>query len=139
MHLVAIVLALLQGNSPSVGPAMARIRAEVLAAIDGDSVALVERRWSRSSRDPVILVGLASLAANTYRYDQADRLYRSLLARGPTVDPAIRAWATLGLGLSAHARGQIARADSLYREAAAIARTNGDTKGEIDALVAWSG
>ncbi len=134
MMLAGLLAALVQTVS---GPSPREVFRQALAAVEGDSVATVERRWSRSG-DAAATLGLGALAQYTYRFPRADAQYRLLLARTPPGEVLTRNWARLGLARSAQGRGDFATADSLYRLALEAVGRSGDPDTELEILLDWA-
>lgn len=84
------------------------------------------------------MLGLATLARETYDFDPADSLYSALLARGGANPDAWTVQARLGLYRVANGRGDNLRADSLLHLAIADARRIGDRPAEIAALIGFT-
>lgn len=76
-------------------------------------------------KDPLALLGLATLARLRYQYERADSLVHRIIARRDASGP-VAAEARLSLAASSTATGNWTRADSAYRDAAAFARQIGD-------------
>lgn len=109
-----------------------------LSAVEGDSTARVRARFesaaSRNAKDPRPAVGLAYLSLFTYDFPSAGRQFQALRAGAETAGP-IRAYGTMGLAQTALGQGKAAVADSLFAEAARMARTAGSAEIEAEALV----
>lgn len=108
-----------------------------LAAVEGDSAAPVAARWEarlkQNPGDRAAQLGLATLARYQYRYDEAERRYRSLDSLATPDGFAV--YARLGLGAGADSRGLQAQSDSAFRRALAGARAIGDRRAESEALL----
>jgi CHAT domain-containing protein/tetratricopeptide (TPR) repeat protein len=108
------------------------ITRQALRAVEGDSAAAVEARWRRR-RDPLALLGLATLARLRYQYERADSLAHTILARADASGP-VALQAHLALASASIAAGNWVRADSAYRAAAAYARATTDTSALAESL-----
>lgn len=80
---------------------------EATRAVEADGAAEARARYAarigRSAADRDAVLGLATVARLTYDFDEADRLYRRLVAGVPLSDPhAIRARLGLAQGMDAH-------------------------------------
>ena len=106
----------------------ARVVRHAVAAIEGDSADLLERRLSRALRrtpaDRVTSLGLATLAQHTYRDSLAERLYRA--ASTDSRFDLIAGYAFLGLARSAGAHERWPAADSAVQGALAAGRATRD-------------
>ena len=84
--LLFLAVALWSGVSPlqAIDSSAGAYRGAIVTAtqaIEGDSAPAVERRWqARAGRNPIALLGLATLARLRYDYAAADRIYGLLLA-----------------------------------------------------------
>ena len=111
------------------------------AAVQGDSVAPLERRWSsrvaRDSGDRAAILGLAALAHGTYRDSLADRLYRAAIAGRR--DDRVAGYAALGLARFVALRGRWLAGDSAARMAVAAGRAAGDSALVGEALIVLGG
>ncbi len=134
-HLVAILSILHSG--PLEDPR--KIVRAATRAVEGDSAAALGARWTArlkdDSTDTAALLGLATIARLSYRYDDAIRLYSRLLARPGGQRDRSTAWARLGLAISARGRGDNARADSLFAQAGLDARDPADPAAQVEALL----
>jgi tetratricopeptide (TPR) repeat protein len=134
-----IILALALLAQPADRPAgeIARLRAAVVSATDaveGDSVARVQRRWQAlAGRDSAALLGLATLARLTYDYPAAERIYRLFQTRTAGSPSAAHLYATLGLGLSEAARMRFVPAIATLTRALREAETLGDSRAAVEA------
>ncbi len=133
MLVVSVLLALQAPPAGSAGPVDAMARA--VAAVESGAEAALDRGWAARPDDPVALFGRGLIAVHTYRYPVADRLFTIMARRA--ADPVLGAWARYGLALSARTRGNIALADSLYRDAWERARRAGNDRAEWEVLLAW--
>ncbi|MGH7470554.1 MAG: CHAT domain-containing protein [Longimicrobiales bacterium] len=111
-----------------------------LAAAEGDSAGVLERRWSRTMRrtpaDRVASLGLATLAHYIYRDSLADRLYRDVLAETRT--DRIAGYAALGLARLAGGRARWPAADSAVQLALSAGRATRDSSLVGEALVYYA-
>ncbi len=110
------------------------------AAVEGDSVAVVERRWRREAgvvrSARAALLGLATLAQLTYQPARAESLYVSLIRARD--DDAIARESRVGQAHSRVALGDLQAGDSLFALAANRARAAGDSSREAEALLSGS-
>ncbi len=87
----------------------AAIVAAVTRAIEGDSAAALESRWStklgRDSTDRSALFGLATLHRLRYAYPDAERLYQRVLGRDSLAADPLDAYSLLGLAQGLDAQG----------------------------------
>ena len=125
MRTVALLLVGLArfDDAPPPADPLRAAAAAALAAVEGDSVDQVRRRFQAQlpgSTDGAAQLGLAYLAFYTYDYRDADARFRSLRDASPAGSAA--AYSRLGLAQSALTRGQVARADTLLSDALAVAR-----------------
>lgn len=109
-------------------------------AVEGDSADQLAARWSArlvaDSTDGEALLGLATLARLTYRFDLAHRLVAPLI-NAPGSDTS--RWAIHARLLEARAltsQSRFGAADLLLAVVAAQARTTGDRAAEAEALLA---
>ncbi len=115
----------LQGGSAE--PPRAVVRHST-AAVEGDSVAPVRKRWQRA-------LGLATLAPLTYDYPAAESLQTRLLEGGSAAPDRYTVYARLGQGLAARTRGGYGRADGLFVLASTDARNAGDPAAWAEAMI----
>ena len=135
MHTALLLLAALQGTPQ---PAAAAAR-EAVAAVEGDSVASLRRRWTRrverDANDRPARLGLAALAQLTYDDSTAERQFRALLP-GPGQPADLAAgYAAQMLARLLLLRGHWLRADSSARLAVEHGRATGDSALLGEALV----
>ena len=109
-------------------------------AVEGDSADQLAARWSArlaaDSTDPEALLGLATIARLTYRFDLAHQLVAPLID-APGSDTS--GWAIQARLLEARAltaQSRFGAADSLLALVAAQARASGDRAAEAEALLA---
>lgn len=123
--MVAPLLAILALAAARQAEDPGRLVQHAVAAVEGDSVAVVRNRWSRrlarDSSDRHMRLGLAALAQHTYQDSIAEPLYRSLLAMDGPAD-TIAGYAALYLARQMILRGQWLRADSFADRAVAVSR-----------------
>lgn len=98
----------------------------------GSVAAQWRSRVASNPSDRVAILGLATLARLTYRFDDALRLYRRVANRGP--EDSVGVWALLGEAMVLEAQGD-RRGIALYRQAREMARRNGSREGEGVALL----
>ncbi len=137
MRTVALLLVGLAraGDAPPPADPLRSAAAAALAAVEGDSVDQVRKRFDGQLGGPsdgASQLGLAYLALYTYDYSDADRRFASLRDSAPTAT-ALAAYASLGLAQSALGRWQIARADTLSASTVAAARVAGTPLLEAEA------
>jgi CHAT domain-containing protein len=132
-----ISLAPLQMSSD---PDPAAVVRHALAAVEGDSVDLVEQRWrrrlARDAGDRLAALGLATLAHHTVRDTIAVPIYRSLLPAAGEAADAIAGYAGIGLARLHAARGDWVRADSVATQAVTAGGTVADPALTAEALAA---
>ncbi len=132
----ALTLLALLGGAPA--DSLRAVVRTALAAVEGDSIARVRTRFesaaSRNPKDPHPALGLAYLSLFTYDFPDATRQFQALRA-GAGAANAIRAYATMGLAQTALGQGKAADADSLFGEAASLARTAESPPIEAEALL----
>ena len=137
MLMLGVALGVALGGAPSDTAAMARnVVNDARLAVEGDSVDHVRAPWLARRDDRLARLGLATLAWLTYDYAAADSIYHLLIDASRD---EVAAYATLGIAHAAQARGQFARADSIYAAAALAARALGDRNGEAEALIGNAG
>lgn len=109
-----------------------------IAAVEGDSVAVLEGRWGRAAArtppDRSAVLGLATLARLTYRYERAESLYTSLDPGAGTPDAAA-VYALLGQGAAGRTRGAQRVATDRFERAWAAAELAGDRDALTEALI----
>lgn len=127
---------LLLVQTPSLSPGPGGVARVALAAVEADTVARLELAWS-GRRDSLAQFGLGMLALYTYRFAKAETHLHAARRRAAPAS-SLGAWARLGLAGVASTRGQVARADSLYADAARYAREASDANAEWEALLAWA-
>ncbi|HEX6535271.1 MAG TPA: CHAT domain-containing protein [Gemmatimonadaceae bacterium] len=123
------------------GSGVARARAVVRTArraVERDSASVLAAAWraqlSRSPSDRAALLGLATLSRLTYRYADADSVYRALAA-SPAGGDAFGVYARLGEAEGLYARGLVIAADTEYTRAREGARRAGDPLAEAEAML----
>ncbi len=111
-------------------------------AVHDDSADVVWARWTAALHDDPAdreaMLGLATLARATFRFETADTLYRALLARSRGTVDAWSVQARLGLSWVAGGLGDSRTGDSLLSIAIAEARQVGDRPAEIGALIGFT-
>ncbi|HUR95224.1 MAG TPA: CHAT domain-containing protein [Gemmatimonadales bacterium] len=111
-------------------------------ALQDDSLEQVSARWraalERDGNDPAAVLGLATIARQTYDFERAERLLSGLLARAGGRADGWTVRARLGLYRVANARGEVRRADSLLRLAMADARRLNDRPAQVAALIGFT-
>ncbi len=111
-------------------------------AVEGDSVARVQARWSarlhQDSTDRPGRLGLATLARLRYDYPAAERLYAQLFDADSLHPDAYAAYARLGRAWSLEERGQSDAAAEEFARARLMARAAGDPAAEAEALIGRS-
>ena len=139
MQLVRLLLAAALTASPLVAQDPRQVVRTAVLAVEGDSAGLVSQRWSArlatDTADPEALLGLATVAQLTYRFDLARRLTAPL--RSPT-GAGSNAWAVYASLLDARAlaaQSRFAQADSLFVITADMAHRLGDRAAEAEALL----
>ncbi|MEO8449956.1 MAG: CHAT domain-containing protein [Gemmatimonadota bacterium] len=86
-----------------------------LAAVEADKTAALETTWRRrGARDVAALLGRASLARLSYRFEQADTLYASVIVLRPEPRDRFRLSAQLGQGYSRQNMADLRGADSIF-------------------------
>ncbi len=111
-------------------------------ALQDDSLEQVSRRWraalARDSTDREAVLGLATIARQTYDFERAEQLLGGLLARAAGRSDGFTVRARLGLYRVANARGAVRGADSLLGLAMAEARQLRDRPAEVAALIGFT-
>jgi CHAT domain-containing protein/tetratricopeptide (TPR) repeat protein len=111
-------------------------------ALQDDSLETVTARWraalERDSTDPAAILGLATVARQTYDFERADSLFNRLLARSGSRVDGWTVRARLGIYRVANARGEVKRADSLLRLGIAEARRIDDRPAQVAALIGFT-
>jgi len=107
------------------------------AAVEGDSVPAVRRRWLEAAGggDRSALLGLGTLAHLTYDLDAADSLLTLLLSAPGAPPDAVSLRARLGLAQVARSRGALPQAEGLLETALQEARRIGDEKTGTETLL----
>ena len=109
------------------------------AAVEGDSVTPLRRRWEAEARPPrsdrLARLGLATLAQLTFDLEGADSLLTSLLPPPGGASDGVSVHARLGLAQGARARGSLPDADRQLAAAVEEARGIGDGEAETEALL----
>jgi tetratricopeptide (TPR) repeat protein len=138
LALVVAASASAQSGEPSPGSI---VKAAEHAVYD-DSAGTVEARWrtaaARNPADREAMLGLATLARETYAFATAESLYSVLLAGAAHPPDAWTVQARLGLYRVSNSRGDKRRSDSLLHVAIAETRRVGDREAEIAALVGFT-
>jgi tetratricopeptide (TPR) repeat protein len=139
MRTVALLLVGLvrAADAPPPADPLRSAAAAALAAVEGDSVDQVRRRFEEQLGGPsdgASQLGLAYLALYSYDYANADRRFAILRDAAPPAT-ALAAYASLGLAQSALGRWRIARGDTLTGAAIAAARAAGTPLLEAEALL----
>jgi hypothetical protein len=108
-------------------------------AVEGDSVARLQARWSarlrQNASDRAALLGLATIARLTYDYPTADRLYPELFGSDSLRADPYTAYARLGRAWSLEERGESDGAGDEFARARRAARAAGDAVAEAEALI----
>src|SRR5690606_7585028 len=117
--------------SAAAQPQSARAVSErALHAVEGDSSAALRAEWEREVRTgapsaPHAELGLATLDALTYRFEDANRRFEAL--RRTAADSAVLARAALGLGGVRQAQGPYRHSREPLQQANVVARAIGDS------------
>jgi len=110
---------------------------QALLAVEGDSAAALQRRWSRvlarDSSNRVALLALGSLARLTYDYPKADSLLGWVTARD--MGDALADYALMEMGASLTARARFREGAAAYLRAVAGAELRGDSTAVAEALL----
>ncbi len=139
MRSAALLLVGLVSSVPAPPPTDPLRAAAVLAlaAVEGDSIDQVRRRFGAQLRGPSDAagqLGLAYLALFTYDHAGADARFRSIRdASAP--GGSLAAYSRLGLAQAALARWQVARGDTLLDQAVSAARLAREPLIEAEALL----
>ena len=111
-------------------------------AVEGDSTAAVESRWSARVRhdadDRAALLGLATLARLTYRFARADSLFARLSVPASRAPDAYAPYVSEGRANAFMSRGDLASAEQWFTRAAAQARSIGDADARARAMLGLS-
>jgi tetratricopeptide (TPR) repeat protein len=124
--------------------APARLRVlEAARAVQQGAASAPRGRWEQRLRqhpgDRLAMLGLATLARLSYRYDDADRLYSSMLRGATPASDAASRQAMLGLSASLMTRWRPSEAMPLLQQVAQAAEASGDWHAEGEALLMLSG
>ena len=140
LGLAALAFASLDGSQADPDPEGVVRTAE--RALQDDSLERVSHRWrealARDSTNREAVLGLATIARQTYDFERAEQLLQGLLTRAGSRRDAWTVRARLGLYRVANARGDIRGADSLLRLAAAEARALHDPPATIAVLIGFT-
>ena len=138
LTIAAWLLVAAQGNPPTATDSARAVVREAILAVEGDSAAAVRARWEGRLRaaptDRAAALGLATLARQSYDYDDAERRYRALETGAGTPD-AYSIYAQIGRGWAASDRGLGPQAAGTFEQALAEARRRGDVAAEVEAMI----
>ena len=132
-----LLLVGLVGSAPAPPDSLHSAAAAALAAVEGDSIDPVRRRFEAQLGGPSDAegqLGLAYLALFTYDFARAESRFRSVGAAS-TPGGSLAAYSRLGLAQAALARSQVARGDTLLAEALSAARLAREPLIEAEALL----
>ena len=132
-----LLLVGLVGSAPAPPDSLHSAAAAALAAVEGDSIDPVRRRFEAQlggPSDAAGQLGLAYLALFTYDFARAESRFRSVGAAS-TPGGSLAAYSRLGLAQAALARSQVARGDTLLAEALSAARLAREPLIEAEALL----
>lgn len=125
-------------NSP------ARLRVlEAVRAVQQGAADAPRGRWQQQLQqhpgDRLALLGLATLARLSYRYEDADHLFSAIVRAAPPASDAASRQAMLGLAASLMTRWRPAEAMPLLQDVTRAAAASGDAHAEGEALLMLSG
>jgi hypothetical protein len=131
------------GDGQGVAEALPRtIVRDATHAADRGSISTIAEHWRQvlvqRPHDRAATLGLATVARLEYRYDDAERLYATLITPGDSASAAFATYAWLGLGWGFDARRFVPRAESAFSTAWRNAHTGNDSAAESEALIGLS-
>ena len=128
--------------SAQVEPDPERVVRAAERGLQDDSLEQVSTRWraalARDNTDRAAVLGLATIARQTYDFERAEQLLRGLLARAGDRSDGWTVQARLGLYRVANARGEVRGADSLLKVAITEARRLYDRPAQVAALIGFT-
>ena len=128
-------------SAPAQPPTARAVAERALRAVEHDSTAAVRAEWAQRVREDGAVshaaLGLASLDALTYLFDEAARRYEQI--RTTSRDSSLMARAALGLGGVRQAQGQYRDSGEPLQQAVVIASAIGDSATHAEALIMLAG
>jgi tetratricopeptide (TPR) repeat protein len=134
---VLLLVGLVSAPVTAAADSLDSVAAVALAAVEGDSIESVRKRFEThlgGPSDAAGQLGLAYLALYTYDYAAAEARFRAVRDASAT-GKSLAAHARLGLAQTALAQAQVARGDTLLGEAISAARLAREPLIEADALL----
>lgn len=131
------ILLLVAAGWTTTDPGTRAVVQEAVAAVEGDSVDVLETRWRILERDPAnrsARLGLATLERLTFRTAEAESSYQAILGAAEVPDAAA-GYAALGMSRILLDRGDRPAAESVAERALSIGRVLADSALTSEALV----